>query len=305
MDPFNEHPDGRRFISTLGENTPVKHLLYCRWGRWMRPTPKEYDTTANLMVIGNHPPTDGRNASRSILLHWDPEVSVVHRMAAEFFWDQEIHDWFGENLAFLSPLEHRFYVQTSQVKDSRRDWKRFATEAFCAAPLDSLVQSVERDAAYGTRSRKLSRYLNLAKDQGLTGASQASYYRRLKNLRADGRLNLAPIPSIPVRGRRRPTPTIAELEALELADQQRPAPAPEPVPEPPLNVPQDNRANFSEPVRGNRPPQARGPASDDTVAFEPPPNPDAEDEADAQVPAPLPGAEQRAAHRPLLRSLLC
>ena len=43
---------------------------------------------------------------------------------AKWFWDQEIHDWFGGHLFRLPPLDTRWYVMASNDKRAGRDWRR-------------------------------------------------------------------------------------------------------------------------------------------------------------------------------------
>ncbi|MCE9567118.1 MAG: hypothetical protein K8U57_34380, partial [Planctomycetes bacterium] len=83
--------------------------------------PKSFSTTSRVCLIANEWKTLSVNVAaiedRGCVLHFTPDALEVHRMAATWFWDQEVHDFIGESIALLSGTpSFRTYTTAAQFK---------------------------------------------------------------------------------------------------------------------------------------------------------------------------------------------
>ena len=100
---------GARLVSALGDTTNPKRMCYASTSPRMRDVPAMYYTTSPLCIIANRVTAHEAIQSRAIVLYFDPTNLEIHRAVASWFWDQEIHNWFGHHLHRLSPLDMRWY----------------------------------------------------------------------------------------------------------------------------------------------------------------------------------------------------
>jgi hypothetical protein len=195
-------------------------------------------------------------------VYFDPTNLEIHRAVARWFWDQEIHDWFGQHLHRLPPLDIRRYVIADRDKRAGRDWRQIVLNTHAQDRASCIVQDLETDPAYPTREDKARRFVELMGTS--KGASRATYFRIRRRLEDEQRLVVEPVPPIQLR-RRRPPGTLSQLEldSLEVPFPDRPEEETSP-----LDVPL--REQFAQPIQG----QAGGhtspspPVLDDTVAWE-------------------------------------
>jgi hypothetical protein len=242
---------GRKLVSGLAEASPAKRMSYGTTSRALGTVPPLFYTTSPLLIISNRATADEAILSRCVTLYFDPTNVEVHRAVAAWFWDQAIHDWFGQHLSRLRPLDARWYVTASHDKRSGRDWRQLVLHSHSLNQVECLVQDIEADPAYPTRESKAQRFAEQM--AGVKGASRATYFRVRRRLEENGQLAVGVVAPIPLCRTRPPgRPTELELEALAAGhppaeDEDRPTP---------LDVPA--REAFSQPVHGS----AQGPAAD-------------------------------------------
>lgn len=264
---------GAKLISDLGDTTPAKQLSYGTTSRVLGEVPQTFFTTSPLCIIANKTTVHRDIQSRAITLYFDPTNLEIHRAVAAWFWDQEIHDWFGQHLHRLPLLEARWYVIADSDKRAGRDWRQIILKTHALNRASSIVQDLEGDPAFPTREDKARHFVELLGNA--KGASRASYFR-LRRLLEEGQ-TLVPevVPPIPIRRTRPPTtPSLVELESMA-AGQILPEPE---EPSGPLDVPSP-REQFAEPIRGTPPPPA-GPRPmilDDRLSWEGPEEPEDEE----------------------------
>jgi hypothetical protein len=264
---------GARLVSALGDTTAAKQLSYGTTSGVLRDVPQTFSTTSPLCVLANRPTPDAALQSRAVTLYFDPTNLEAHTAAARWFWDQEIHDWVGQHLRRLPPLDARMYVTADRDKAAERDWRQIILAAHVPDRAATVVQDLEADAAYPTREGKVARFVEVM--GAARGASRASYFRLRGRLEEEGRLAVDPVPPIPLSRRGRPgVPTQLELDALDAPPAADPEEAPGPI-----DVPR--REAFAQPVRGAGPAPAAPPrvVLDDTVAWEGPTVEDGDDES--------------------------
>jgi hypothetical protein len=217
-----------------------------------------------LCIIANASVTEPAIQSRALMLYFDPSNEEIHRQAARWFWEQEIHDWIGARLARLHPLDARAYLHCDNDKLGQRDWRRLFLEANAIDAVECLVQDLETDPAYPTAKDRVRRFAEIL---GSAGGSRSNYYSVRRRLQKDGRLLTDPtVGVIPlVRAGKRP------LTRTLSADSTPALPAPDvPV-----------RESFVRPVSGSAgtaTPQPRM-SADDTTSWERPTD-DEDDEDD-------------------------
>jgi hypothetical protein len=265
---------GARLVSALGDTGGEKVLSYRSTTRALGDVPQSYSTTSPLCIIANRGTTHEANQSRAVIVYFDPTNPEVHREVGNFFWDQEIHDWFGQHVTRLSEFDARWYVTAYHDKQAGRDWRRIILEAYSLSKASALVQDLEADPAYSSSEAKVARFQAvLQKDPG---ASRATYYRLRRKLKERGQLVYHAEPPIPLRRTRPPR----ELSPAE-NDLARPGTVEElQTDTTPVDVPR--REGFAEPIRGSsqqQPVPRRG--LDDTLPGEPP-EPEVEDDDDPE-----------------------
>jgi hypothetical protein len=262
MEVMMQEPNGRRLLLALGETTTTKRLTWHSTSPRMGEVPSNFETSSPLCVIANDAPGHAAIRSRARKLEFAPTNEEVHRYAASWFWDQQIHDWFGQHLDRLHPLDLRWYVEAYEDRLAGRDWAALLMNAYALDTAESLVQDLEDDPACPTRSDKERRFTE--RMAGRKGGSRANYHNVLKRLRKSGRLEPEMVGSIPVRGKRPP----------RLVDTTDAGVVSEPPADLPVGAPsQSDRDGFVLPIAGGPAPRGSTPTTaeaDDTVGWERP-----------------------------------
>jgi hypothetical protein len=246
---------GANLVAALGDTSPAKLLCYASTHRTLGDVPQRYYTNSPLCIIANRGTAHEAIQSRAVTLFFDPTNLEVHRAAAQWFWDQQIHTWVRKHLYRLRPLDSRWYVTADRDKRAGRDWQRIFLEAHALDRASFVVQELETDPAYPTREDKSRRFAEVL-GEGSKGGSWATYFRLRKRLDDEGRLVAEAVSSIRLRSKKRPgTPSLEELDSLG-------APTPgEPEGEPgPVDIPAGPRAaHAADPGPGGRATAATAP----------------------------------------------
>src|SRR5262249_51834248 len=152
--------------------------------------PQSYETTSPLCIIANVTTSHAAIQSRAVTLFFDPSNVEIHCYVARWYWDQQIHDWFGQHLRRLPSLEARSYVHASQDKQAGPDGAQRVLETHCdrSERAALIVQDLQDDPAYPTREDKATRFTELM--AGVRGASRSTYFRIHRHLEAKGRLSV-------------------------------------------------------------------------------------------------------------------
>jgi hypothetical protein len=264
-------PLGFKLVSALGD-TSVPKVLHWHTSnpRWLRGTPTSFSTTSPLCIVANVWTRSPVLESRALQLVFDADNLELHRHAARWFWDQQIHDFVGQRLARLRPLDLRAYVHAHNDKVAGRDWGKLFLDAYAADPAEALVADLEVDTAHPTSKDRVQRFAEVL---GSAGGSRSRYYLLRRKLAKEGRLQMEPlVGTIPVAGK----PPIRRAD--DAAVPFRPPQADIPVAE--VSTPVNARERF---VSGQAQPGARAPAAtrvrlDDTCPLDRRPEPDDEDE---------------------------
>jgi hypothetical protein len=222
-----DNPLGSKLVCGLGDTTRVRQLSWGSTSRVLGDVPQQFPTTSALLVIANKATAHEAIQSRAVILHFDPTSLEVHRAVARWFWDQEIHNWFGQHLHRLPPLDARWYVHASRDKRASRDWRRIILASHASGQAECFVQDLESDPAYPTREDKARRFVELLGEAW--GASRASYFRLRRRLEEQGLLSVEAAPPIALSRSAPPsTPTQAEVDLATESGVPPHLPEPEP-----------------------------------------------------------------------------
>lgn len=265
---------GAKLISALGETSPAKFMSYSTTSRVLGEVPPSYYTTSPVCLLANEGTMQPHMLSRGLNTYFDPNNLEIHQDCASWFWDQEIHDWFGQHLYRLPPLDIRWYFYADRDKRAGRNWQQLILTTHVPQRAICVVQDLESDPAYPTREDKSRRFIEIIGTG--KGASRSTYHRTRKRLVEAECLIPQTVPSMLLRHTTPPSiPSIDELDSL--GDTPLPA-QPEAVPYP-LDLP--GRQAFQEPIRGQpTPPAPRPPMNlDDAVPWETRRGPVDDDEA--------------------------
>src|SRR5262249_27568969 len=145
--------------AALGNTTPDKKLSWNTRSPIPGDIPSEFLTNSPLCILSNKPTAHKAIQSRAVILYFDPTNIEVHKAAARWYWDQEIHDWVGKHLQDLPALEARWYVHAHYDKTSGRDWQQLLLKTRAPDNMPSIVvQDLETDPAYPSCEDKVRRF---------------------------------------------------------------------------------------------------------------------------------------------------
>jgi hypothetical protein len=88
--------------------------------------PREFTTKSRVVIICNDWLTLNRNVAalqdRGHVLVFQPGAAEVHRKAGDWFKDQGIYSWFGDNLHRIVEPSFRYYVRAGELKAAGMHW---------------------------------------------------------------------------------------------------------------------------------------------------------------------------------------
>jgi len=211
---------GAKLVSALGETTAEKRLDYGSTTRGLGNVPQTFLTTSPLCIIANKTTVESALQSRSILLYFDPPNADIHQAVSRWFWDQDIHDWFGQHVSRLPPLDCRWYLHADKDKKANRNWRKILLDTYGLDKISTTIQDIETDPAYPMREDKARRFVELMKTE--KGASRASYFRIRRWLESEGKLAVEVVPPVLLFRRTPSVPTPIELDAMAESPPPRP-----------------------------------------------------------------------------------
>ena len=152
-----------------------------------------------MIIICNDWKTLNRNVvalqDRGHMLVFEPTGEEVHRKTGEWFGDEDIYRWFGENLHLVSEPSMRQYLRAAELKRAGMDWMQIVP----LAPEDQrqrLVAELQADTSFCTEEARVREFTARG------GGCRATYFNHARRLRGEG-LNGR-------NGRRRPLAAAAE-----------------------------------------------------------------------------------------------
>jgi hypothetical protein len=142
--------------------------------------PREFVTTSRVVIICNDWRTLNRNVmalqDRGHMVVFEPTAEEVHRKTGDWFEDEAIYEWFGENLHLVTEPSMRQYLRAAELKRAGMDWMQIVP----LAPEDQrqrLVAELQADSSFGTEEARVREFVA---QRGGCRATYFNYARRLK-----------------------------------------------------------------------------------------------------------------------------
>lgn len=163
--------------------------------------PREFVTRSRVIIICNDWRTLNRNVAalqdRGHVLVFMPSAVEVHRRAGEWFKNDEIYTWFGENLHRVREPSLRHYVRAKELKAAGIDWTDVLSidEENARARLAAEILASE---TYQNTAERVRAFV------GLGGGCRATFFNYRRRLK-ENRPGLGQ--AAPVRPRGRPVHT--------------------------------------------------------------------------------------------------
>lgn len=182
--------------------------------------PKQFDTTSRICLIMNRFSFGDAHeydaiADRAHLVYFDPTPEEVHRNAAIWFWDQEIHDHIGRHLNLIDPskLSARTYVKAYERRE-KGDWQEFLERRFFSQEAERWLVSIENDPRFRTVEQRVAEF------ERRTRLKRATYYNMKRQLRKNGLLEAIRVPTFALNARAPEAPDL-EAEVRRVEEERR------------------------------------------------------------------------------------
>ena len=116
-----------RLLKCLCQTDPVKRLAwYSAAAGSGAGLPRDFETTSRVCVIANEWKELNANVAavqdRGHVVFFEPSPEEIHRKTAEWFWDQEVFDWFAVYLHLIPAPSMRHYIRAAELKAAGLDW---------------------------------------------------------------------------------------------------------------------------------------------------------------------------------------
>ncbi|MCE9566587.1 MAG: ATP-binding protein [Planctomycetes bacterium] len=162
-------------LKTVGWHTDAKTLE-------RDEIPKSFPTTSVVCLIANEWRTTSVNVAaiedRGFVVNFQPDALEVHRTAASWFWDQEVHDFIGENLGLLDgPHSYRTYTAAAQFKQGGLDWREMTLSRWAMPTRVAAVVLLKRDTSFKNEEARAKAFVT----QG--HGCRATYFNLTKTLK--------------------------------------------------------------------------------------------------------------------------
>lgn len=187
-----------RLLKCLCQTDPVKRISwYTNATKSGSGIPVDFETTSQTIIIANEWETINHNVGavqdRGHLIFFEPTLEAIHKKVADWFWDQEIYDFVGENLFLFPRLSMRNYVNAAELKKAGLDWMDvFFAECECEVTLK--VSKILSDQSIACEPARVKAFAALG------GGGRTTYYKYKKKLLAFANSRLESLHGIQVRG---------------------------------------------------------------------------------------------------------
>jgi hypothetical protein len=164
--------------------------------------PSKFETVSRVAIIAN----DWRQLNDDILaledrghvIQFAPSPLEVHTKAAEWFWDQEVFDFFAENLHFLAQPSFRHYVKAAELKSAGIAWQNDVLRWFLP-DRERFVMQLHSDSRFSSQEDRVREFIR----QG--HGSRATFFNVSKHL-----IKPEAVPHLTLRHTERPRPATGQ-----------------------------------------------------------------------------------------------
>lgn len=175
-----------RLLKCLCQTDPVKSVAW-HTAAVGKPgeggVPNRFETRSRVCIIANDWKTLSANTAavedRGHVLHFDPTPEAVHTRVAEWFWDQEVHDWFGQFLHMIPDLSMRQYVRAAELKAAGIDWVS-AILRDDIAPKVRLIAELKADDTFPEERDRVAAF------ESRGGGGKTTWYKWMKKIKPPG-----------------------------------------------------------------------------------------------------------------------
>jgi hypothetical protein len=135
-DGLYREAQGQRLLKNLTNPKNPKAVYWTSDAPSGRGLQKSFITTSKVCIIDNAWNTQNEHIAaledRSRLFLFDPPPVEVHKEmeVEDWFTDDEIYAFIGENLCFLPELSVRAYVKASEAKEAGEDWREYLLKTY-------------------------------------------------------------------------------------------------------------------------------------------------------------------------------
>jgi hypothetical protein len=288
-DVGSEEARFRRILIALCERDKPTRVRWATRTRELEAAgvPNAYHTYSRVVIVRNAWWLDAALASRANMkIYFAPSNIEVHRYAATWCYDQQAHDFIGQHLAALPPIDCRWYEDAVDMRAAYPDtWRDEFLRAHGVAEDVAAVLRLEVDPRYPSRQAKCGRWIeemravNRRRGNNALPASRATYMRLVESLGRSGRLAAARPVEVMRLPRAGAVPRQATLASCEALDRGESLPPPPPS--------SGARAAFAAPITGVPAPMPAangtmpaGRMTDDSLPWEEPETARTQDEGD-------------------------
>ena len=176
-------PQGQRLLKALTNPRTPKRVPWISNAPASRGLLKVFETNSKVCIIDNAWNTENEHIAaledRARLFLFDPPPAEVHKEMGrqDWFGDDDIYQFVGDNLCFFTELSARSYVKAAEAKAAGEDWRAYLLKA-CIDKADMTIILLEYEAAWRDRSveEKAEEF------QRRAGMCRATYFNRKRNL---------------------------------------------------------------------------------------------------------------------------
>lgn len=182
-DGLYSEASGQRLLKQLTNPRMPKTVSWHSYAPLKRGLKKSFQTNSNVCIIDNawNSPNEHIAAleDRSRLFLFDPSPAQIHKEMddQDWFHDDEVYGFVGDNLCFLPGLSARSYVKAVEAKQAGEDWRAYLLKGNVKGH-DLELLLIEYDSVWRDRPVKEKReeWCNR------TGNCRATYFNRKKSL---------------------------------------------------------------------------------------------------------------------------
>jgi hypothetical protein len=145
--------------------------------------PREFVTRSRAVIISNDWRTLNRNVAalqdRGHVLLFQPTAAEVHEKTGEWFREEDVYKWLGQNLNLVIEPSMRLYLRASELKRAGLDWM----ELVPLAPQDRrqrLVAELQSDSSFETQEARAREFTVRG------GGCRATYFNHARRLKGKG-----------------------------------------------------------------------------------------------------------------------
>jgi hypothetical protein len=164
VDSLYADRSGIRLLKCLCQTDPEKVVAWHSDAKGLekRGIPREFTTTSRVIIIANDWRTLNRNVAalqdRGHVLLFEPTALEVHAKVREWFFNNEIYEWFGKSLHRVREPSFRHYVRARELKLAGMDFTH-VLEPEGENPRAKLAAQVLASECYPSTKQKVAAFV--------------------------------------------------------------------------------------------------------------------------------------------------